>query len=53
MSKNCHLAIYPYHPTHDILFTPKYLFWNSQKLIAFEVAVSLYYRFIHFIPTQY
>ena len=23
MSKNCHLAIYPHHPIHDILFTPK------------------------------
>ena len=53
MSKNRHLSIYPQPQFSAILFTPKYLFWNSQKLISFEAAVSLYYRFIHFIPTQY
>ena len=25
MSKNCHLAIYPHHPIHDIIFSSKEL----------------------------
>ena len=29
MSKNRHLAIYPYHPIHAILFLAKYLFCDS------------------------
>ena len=41
MSKNRHLAIYPQSQFSAILFTPKYLFWNSQKQMAFEAAISL------------